>query len=197
VRCRNDDWSIGTGTVTFRSGGLPQVVGASVQTLDIELTISGGFHFNSFFTGCVLDGVVEFAVLVELHFILTIRIAVQLETSARQLVARGIIIVILGVVQLVGVHIDFAFGSVVGSVAPVFAVGSGVIRVLEPYAVFVLGRAIDSGIFVQVCSIGDRNSRAVIQIEPWYTGLDIINAQFEEGLRIVRCKCIVSSIDHL
>ena len=39
VRCRNDDFFIGTGTVTGRRGGLLQVVGASVQTLDIELTM--------------------------------------------------------------------------------------------------------------------------------------------------------------
>ena len=102
----------------------------------------------------------------DLLFLSAIFIAVQTEASALQLITRFIFIVILGVVQLVGVHIDFAFGSVVGSVAPVFAVGSGVIRVLEPYAVFVLGRAIDSGIFVQVCSIGDRNRSAVIQIKP-------------------------------
>ena len=121
-------------------------------------------------------------------------IAVQLKASARQ---RSTVfrLCTLGVVQLVGVHIDFAFGSV----APVFAVGSGVIRVLEPYAVFVFGRAtssIDIGFVVQVCSIGDRNSSALIQIKPFGTGLDIINAQFEE-LRTVRCTCIVSSIDHL
>ena len=30
-----------------------------------------------------------------------------------------------------------------------------------------------------MCSIGDRNSSAVIQIEPWCTGLDILNAQCE------------------
>lgn len=164
VRCRNDDWSIGTGTVTVRSFGLLQVVGASVQTFNVERTIIGGFHFNSGFIGCVLDGVVEFAVLVELHFIRTIRIAVQTEASALQLVVLVNFIAVLGVVQLVGVHTDFAFGSE----APVCAV-SGVIRVLEPYAVFVIGRAtcsIDSGFVVQVCSIGDRNSRAVIQIEP-------------------------------
>ena len=49
--------------------------------------------------------------------------------------------------------------------------------------------SIDIGLFVQVCSIGDRNSRAFIQI--WYTGLDIINAQCD-GLRIVPFKCIVT-----
>ena len=81
---------------------------------------------------------------------------------------------ILGVVQLVGVHIDFAFGSE----APVCFAIFGVIRVLEPYAVFVIGRSIDSGFVVQVCSVGDRNRSAVIQIEPCIcnTGFDIRNA---------------------
>ena len=49
VRCRNDDFFIGTGTVTGRRGGLLQVVGASVQTLDIELTILARDHLNSVF----------------------------------------------------------------------------------------------------------------------------------------------------
>ena len=35
--------------------------------------------------------------------------------------------------------------------------------------------SIDRGFFVQVCSIGDRNSSALIQIKPCYTGLDIRN----------------------
>ena len=75
---------------------------------------------------------------------------------------------------------------------------SGIVGILEKNTILVISSirtacSIDSGIFVQVCSIGDRNSRAFIQI--WYTGLDIINAQFEGGLRIVRVKCIV--IDHL
>ena len=49
------------------------------------------------------------------------------------------------------------------------------------YFDFVIGRetsSIDSGFVVQVCSIGDRNSSAGIQIEPWIfnTGFDIRNA---------------------
>lgn len=40
VRCRNDDFSFVTGTVTGRRGGLLQVVSTGVQTLDIELTLS-------------------------------------------------------------------------------------------------------------------------------------------------------------
>ena len=171
VRCRNDDSSFVTGTVTGRRGGLLQVVGASVQTFNVERAISGRLHFNSGFTGCVLDGVVEGAFFVELYFLSTSFVAVQTEAGALQLITRVSFIVILGVVQLVGVHTDCAFGSE----APVCAI-SGVIRVLELYFVFVIGRAIDSGIFVQVCSIGDRNSSAGIQIEPCSTGLDIRNA---------------------
>ena len=176
MRCRNDDFFIGTGTVTVRSFGLLQVVGASVQTLDIELTMFVREHLIASTRSKVggVSAVSSILLELDLLFLSAIFIAVQTETSARQLVARGIIIAILGVVQLVGVHTDFAFGSE----APVCAI-SGVIRVLELYFVFVIGRAtcrIDSGVVVQVCSIGDRNSSAVIQIEPCSTGLDIRNA---------------------
>ena len=155
-------------------------------------------HLNSVlgFIGCVFDGVVEVVFFVELYFLFRSAsfIAVQTETSARQLVARGIIIVILGVVQLVGVHTDFACGSMIKG-----CVDSGIVGILEINTILVFSSSrtacsIDSGFVVQVCSVGDRNSSAFIQI--WYTGLDILNAQCE-GLRTVRCTCIVSSIDHL
>ena len=54
---------------------------------------------------------------------------------------------------------------------------SGIVGILEINTILVISTtaySIDIGLFVQVCSIGDRNSRAFIQI--WYTGLDIRNA---------------------
>ena len=114
VRCRNDDFFIVTGTVIFRRVGLPQVVGASVQTSNVELTMFVREHLNSVlgFIGCVFDGVVEGAFFVELYFLSTSFVAVQTEASALQHIIRVIIIAILGVVQLVGVHTDWsAFGS--------------------------------------------------------------------------------------
>ena len=155
-------------------------------------------HLNAFTLSAKVARVSAVIIHFELDliFIMASFIAVQTEAGARQLFARGIIIVILGVVQLVGVHTDCAFGSE----APVCAV-AGVIRVLELYFVFVIGRAIDSGIFVQVCSVGNRNSSAVIQIEPCCscTGLDIINAQFEGGrmtglMKIGIIKFIISNL---
>ena len=89
--------------------------------------------------------------------------------------ARGIIIVILGVVQLVGVHTDFAFGSLTNGCV------DGIVGILEINTIIVFSItacSIDIGRFVQVCSIGDRNRSAVIQIELWIfnTGFDIRNA---------------------
>ena len=177
VRCRNDDFSFVTGTVTGGRGGLLQVVSTGVQTLNVKLALVVREHFFAIFSSKVARvSAVSILFELDLIFIIASFTAVQTEASALQLVVLVIIIVILGVVQLVGVHTDFAFGSE----APVCAV-SGVIRVLELYFVFVIGRAtcsIDSGFVVQVCSIGDRNSSAVIQIEPWIfnTGFDIRNA---------------------
>ena len=111
VVCFDGHWGYTAGIVTGRSDGLLQVVSTSVQTLNVELTILARDHFNSFFTGCVLDGVVELAFLVESYFIIALCIAVQLEASTRQC---GTIhsVLTLGVAQLVGVHIDWsAFGS--------------------------------------------------------------------------------------
>ena len=68
----------------------------------------------------------------------------------------------LGVVQLVGVHTDFACGSMIKGCAD-----SGIVGILEINTILVISTtaySIDIGLFVQVCSIGDRNSSAVIQI---------------------------------
>ena len=200
VRCRNDDSSFVTGTVTGRRGGLLQVVGASVQTLDIELTMFVREHLNSVlgFIGCVFDGVVEVVFFVELYFLFRSAsfIAVQTEAGTLQLITRVSFIAVLGVVQLVGVHTDFAFGSMIKGCAD-----SGIVGILEINTILVISTTacnIDIGLFVQVCSIGDRNRSAVIQIEPCCicTFLDIINAQFDggrkTGLMKILNKCIIS-----
>ena len=128
VRCRNDDFFIGTGTVTVRSFGLLQVVGASVQTLNIELTILARDHLNAFTLSAKVARVSAVIIHFELDliFIMASFIAVQTEAGARQHIIRVIIIVILGVVQLVGVHTDFACGSMIKG-----CVDSGIVGILE------------------------------------------------------------------
>ena len=113
VRCRNDDFFIGTGTVTGRRGGLLQVVGASVQTLNIELTIFVREHLNAFTLSAKVARVSAVIIHFELDLIFSIAsfIAVQTEASALQY-GTILTVLMLGVVQLVGVHIDWsAFGS--------------------------------------------------------------------------------------
>ena len=112
--CFDGHWDYFAGTVTVRSFGLLQVVGASVQTLNIELTILARDHLNAFTLSAKVARVSVVIIHFELDliFIMASFIAVQTEAGARQHIIRVIIIVILGVVQLVGVHIDWsAFGS--------------------------------------------------------------------------------------
>ena len=111
--CFDGHWDFFAGTVTVRRGDLLQVVSTCVQTLNVERAISGRFHFNSFFTEYVLDGVVEAVFLVELYFTLISASFIAVQTEACTLQCGTFLsVLMLGVVQLVGVHIDWsAFGS--------------------------------------------------------------------------------------
>ena len=114
VVCFDGHWDYFAGTVTVRSFGLLQVVSTGVQTLNIELTIFVREHLNAFTLSAkvarVSAVIIHFEI--DLIFIMASFIAVQTEASALQLVVLVNFIAVLGVAQLVGVHIDWsAFGS--------------------------------------------------------------------------------------
>ena len=83
VRCRNDDFFIGTGIVIVRSFGLSQVVGASVQTLDIELTMFVREHLIASIRSKVggVSAVSNILLELDLLFLSAIFTAVQTEAA--------------------------------------------------------------------------------------------------------------------